>query len=142
MYAHLRRLNPCIRGEDAGQLFLTFENGATAIWDASRYNETEAAMPRFTFGHLRIDAVNGHLTLDTESNLRVKVLGEAAYNLDYVREQKNFAGDCVYNLQRHFTDCMLSGAAFESNGFDYLATIKVVDAVYHSATTSQAVRLG
>ena len=77
VFAHLRRLNPCIRGEDAGQLFLAFENGATAIWDANRYNETEAALPRFTFGHLRIDALNGHLTLDTESNLRVKVLGEA-----------------------------------------------------------------
>jgi predicted dehydrogenase len=142
VFAHLRRLNPCIRGEDAGQLFLAFETGTTAIWDASRYNETEAAAPRFTFGHLRIDAVNGHLTLDTEANLRVKLLGGAAYNLDYVREQKNFAGDCVYNLQRHFTDCMLSGAEFESNGFDYLATIKVVDAVYQSASSSQAVQLG
>ena len=60
-----RRLNPVIRGEDAGQLLLTFEYGATAIWDANRYNEVEADSPRFTFGELRIDATAGHLTMDT-----------------------------------------------------------------------------
>src|SRR5436309_12330881 len=48
--AHLRRLNPAIRGEDAGQLFLRFESGDTAICDASWYNETESPNPRYTFG--------------------------------------------------------------------------------------------
>lgn len=141
VYAHVRRLNPVIRGEDAGQLLLTFAGGATAIWDANRYNEVEAASPRFTFGHLRIDATNGHITMDTESNLRLKVLGRPAYDVDYPREQKNFAGDCVYNLQRHFVDCMLSSAEFESSGRDYLNTIRVVDAAYESAATSQVVGL-
>src|SRR5437016_8547560 len=42
VYSHLRRLNPAIRGEDAGLLLLRFESGATAIWDANRYNETES----------------------------------------------------------------------------------------------------
>jgi hypothetical protein len=36
---------------------------------------------------------------------------------------------------------MRSGAEFESNGGDYLKTVRVVDAVYESARTSQAVRL-
>ena len=48
-----------IRGEDAGQLFLKFESGATAIWDANRYNETEARNPRYTFGELRVDGTGG-----------------------------------------------------------------------------------
>ncbi len=75
VYAQLRRLNPVIRGEDAGQLLLTFESGATAIWDANRYNEVEAESPRFTFGQLRIDATLGHLTMDTEANMSIKPLG-------------------------------------------------------------------
>ena len=50
VFASLRRLNPVIGGEDAGQLLLTFASGATAIWDANRYNEIESASPRFTFG--------------------------------------------------------------------------------------------
>ena len=45
VYANLRRLNPVIRGEDTGQVFLRFESGATAIWDANRYNEVESPRP-------------------------------------------------------------------------------------------------
>ncbi|MGH9374183.1 MAG: Gfo/Idh/MocA family protein, partial [Vicinamibacterales bacterium] len=98
VFASLRRLNPAIKGEDAGYLALRFVSGATAIWDANRYNEVEAESPRFTFGHMRIDGTAGHLVLDTDSNLRVKRLGEPAYDVAYSRERKNFAGDCVYFL--------------------------------------------
>ena len=107
--AETKQLNPAIRGEDAGQVLLKFRNGSTAIWDASRYNESEADNPRFTFGELRIDGTRGHLTMDVDSTIRVKRLGQPAVELDYPRERKNFAGDCVFFLQRHFVDCMLSG---------------------------------
>jgi D-apiose dehydrogenase len=142
VYAQLRRLNPAIRGEDAGQLLLTFESGATAVWDANRYNEVEAESPRYTFGQLRVDASGGHLTMDTESRMRLKPLGEPGRDVEYARDRKGFAGDCVYRLQRHFVDCMRSGAPFESNGRDYLKTIAVVEAVYESAARSEAVRVG
>lgn len=135
VYAHLRRLNSVIRGEDTGQLFLGFESGATAIWDANRYNETEAPNPRFTFGELRVDGTGGHLTLDSEANIRVKQLGEPGWNLDYPRENRNFSGDCVYALQRHFVDCMLSGREFESSGREYLKTLEVVFAAYASSAS-------
>jgi D-apiose dehydrogenase len=135
VYAHLRRLNPVIRGEDAGQLFLRFESGATAIWDANRYNETEAPNPRFTFGEIRVDGTGGHLTMDSEANIRVKKLGEPAWNSEYARENCNFAGDCVYALQRHFVDCMLSGREFESSGREYLKTLEVVFAAYASSSS-------
>jgi len=141
VYARLRRLNPVIRGEDAGELLLTFESGATAIWDANRYNEVEAESPRYTFGQLRIDATRGHLTMDPESNIRLKPLGQPGRDLNYVRDKRNFAGDCVYHLQRHFVDCMRSGASFESTGQDYLKTIEVVEAAYESAARSEVVHL-
>jgi predicted dehydrogenase len=141
VYAHLRRLNPVIRGEEAGQVFFRFASGATAIWDGNRYNEVEAASPRYTFGQMRIDAMGGHITLDSEANLRVKGLGEAGYDIAYTHRNINFAGDCVYALQRHFVDCMLSGAGFEASGEDYLKTLEVVEAVYESARLMQAVRL-
>jgi D-apiose dehydrogenase len=140
-FAQLRRLNPVISGEDAGQLMFTFASGATAIWDANRYNESEAEHPRYTFGSLRIDASRGHLTMDTSATIRIKPLGEPARNLDYPRANVNFAGDCVYFLQRHFVDCMSSGREFESNGLDYLKTIEVVEAAYESAQRGQAIQL-
>ena len=139
--AETKRLNPVIRGEDAGQLLLKFQNGATAFWDANRYNESEAESPRFTFGELRIDGTAGHLTMDTTSTIRVKRLGQPATELDYPRERKNFAGDCVYFLQRHFVDSMLSGEEFESSGRDYLKNVRIVDAAYESARTGNSVRV-
>jgi predicted dehydrogenase len=141
VFASLRRLNPVIKGEDAGQLFLTFATGATAIWDANRYNEGEAASPRYTFGHLRVDAMGGHLTMEADSNIRVKRLGEPPVEHPYVRENVNFAGDCVYALQRHFVDCLLSGREFESSGEDYLETVRVVEAAYDSASRRDHVRI-
>ena len=141
VHAHLRRLNPAIRGEDAGQLFLRFAGGATAVWDANRYNETEAASPRYTFGEMRIDGTGGHLTLDASGTIRIKPLGEPARELDYPHEDRGFAGDCVYAVQRHFVDCLRSGAPFESHGHDYLKTIEVVEAAYESARLSEVVRV-
>jgi predicted dehydrogenase len=141
VYANLRRLNPVIRGEETGQVFFHFESGATAIWDANRYNETESPSPRFTFGELRIDAMKGHLTMDTESNLRIKRLGEPGRDVDYHRTNVNFAGDCVCAVQRHFVDCFLSDTEFESNGEDYLKTLRVAEAIYESAQSRKAVKL-
>ena len=141
VFAKLRRLNPVIRGEDAGQILLSFESGATAIIDANRYNEAETPNPRYTFGELRLDGTRGHLAMDADSSMRIKPLGEAASSVDYQRENLNFAGDCVYQLQRHFTDRMLDGRSFESTGEDYLGTLAVVDAVYASAASGEAVRL-
>jgi predicted dehydrogenase len=78
--------------------------------------------------------------MDSTSAIRIKPLGEAARDLEYARADVNFAGDCVYFLQRHFVDCMRSGDDFESTGFDYLKTIEVVEAAYESAASKQAVR--
>jgi len=141
VYANLRRLNPVIKGEETGQIFFRFASGATAIWDANRYNEVESPSPRYTFGELRIDAMQGHLTMDTEANIRIKRLGEPGVDVDYPHENRNFAGDCVYATQRHFVDCFLSGAEFESSGDDYLRTLHVVEAIYKSAVERTSVSL-
>ena len=141
VYAKLRQLNPVIRGEDAGLLLFQFASGATALLDANRFNEPETDNPRFTFGELRLDGTGGHVAMEADSSLRVKPLGGPLQPVEYEREDRGFAGDCVYNLQRHFVDCMLSGDAFESRGEDYLKTLAVVDAAYDSAASGKAVRL-
>ena len=141
VYAKLRQLNPVIRGEDAGLLLFQFASGATALLDANRFNEPEAVNPRYTFGELRLDGTGGHLAMEADSSMRIKPLGGPLQPVEYEREDRGFAGDCVYNLQRHFVDCMLSGDAFESRGEDYLKTLSVVDAAYESAASGKAVRL-
>ncbi len=141
VYARLQQRNPVIKGEDAGQLICGFASGATAILDASRYNEAETADPRYTFGTVRLDGSKGHLELNTEGGITLKRLGEAPRLVDYVHERRDFAGDCVYHLQRHFTDCLLSGAPFESTGEDYLKTVALVEAAYRSHHSGQVEKL-
>jgi predicted dehydrogenase len=85
--------------------------------------------------------MKGHLTMDTESNIRLKPLGDREYDVDYQRANVGFAGDCVYPTQRHFIDCLLNGKEFETSGPEYLKTLAVVEAVYRSAETRQPVRV-
>jgi predicted dehydrogenase len=79
--------------------------------------------------------------MDTDSNIQIKHLGSATTDVSYERENRNFAGDCVYFLQQHFLESLRSGRAFESNGADYLETIRVVEAVYESAAIGSVVTL-
>ena len=76
------------------------------------------------------------------STIRVKRLGQPVVELDYPRQRQNFAGDCVFFLQRHFVDCMLSGQEFESSGADYLKNVHIVEAAYESSRTGNSVRVG
>jgi len=141
VYARLQRRNRAIAGEDAGQVVCGFASGATALWDASRYNESEATDPRYTFGTVRLDGSKGHLELDPEGHLTLKLLGQPSHHLDYPHNRLGFGGDSVYALQRHFVERMADGAPFESTGEDYLKTIALVGACYRSQESGQVEHL-
>jgi predicted dehydrogenase len=141
VYTRFQKRNPAILGEDAAQIICGFATGATAILDASRYNESDAADPRYTFGLVRLDGRKGHVELDLAGNLTLKLLGQPTRRLDYPHTREGFAGDCVYALQRHFVDCMASGAPFENTGEDYLKSTALMEACYRSQATNQVVTL-
>jgi len=141
IYSQLNKRNPDIAGEDAGIITATFESGATALLDASRYNESDAADARYTFGTVRVDGSRGHIELDLEGGLTFKPLGQPALAMEYEHNRQGFAGDCVYALQRRFTDCMLNNEPFESTGEDYLKTIALVEACYESNEKGQVVKI-
>jgi len=141
LYARLARRNPIIKGEDAGIVVCNFLNGATATLDANRYNEADTDDARYTFGAMRFDGSKGHLELSLDGTLVFKPLGETPLKIEYTHEHRGFAGDCVFNVQRHFVDCMLSGEPFESTGEDYLKTLKLVEAAYQSNDANQVVRI-
>jgi len=52
-----------------------------------------------------------------------------------------FSGDCVYNTQRHFTDCLITGGEFETNGREYLKSLAVQEAVYESAASNMYIKM-
>lgn len=138
-YAVLRRLNPVIAGEDTGLVTFRFANGATGIWDANRYNESNFEDPRYTFGEFLVEGSGGSIRLYSDGRLTIQPLGECEQDHDYKHERRGFGGDCVYLTQRHFIDCLRSGDEFETSGDEYLKTLAVQEATYLSAARNQPV---
>ena len=93
VYAQLRRLNAVIAGEDSAQVILGFKNGASALLDANRYNELDTeAPPRYTFGSMRVDASKASVMLHPDGRLRIKPLGQPAYDHPYTHEDRGLGG--------------------------------------------------
>jgi len=133
VYAVLKRLNPVIAGEDFGVVVFEFESGATGLWDANRYNESNCPNPRYTFGEFLVDANGGSIRLYNDGRLTIQPLGRPEQEHAYPHENRAFSGDCCYTTQRHFIDRLIDGGHFETNGPSYLRTLVVQDAVYRSA---------
>lgn len=133
VYSDLRKLNPNIAGEDCGLLIFNFKNGARGIWDANRFNESNHPNARYTFGAMLLEGNEGAIQLYNNGRITLQRLGEVEQDVPYHHEDKNFAGDCVHALQRHFVNCFLRGIPFENNGSDYLRNLLVQEAVYESA---------
>jgi predicted dehydrogenase len=136
VFAHLKKLNPVIAGEDFALVNFEFaESDMLAIWDANRYNEPNYPNPRLTFGEFQVDGQKGTIRLYSDGKITIQKLGKPEQEHRYKMEAINFAGDCVYNTQRHFIDCLNSGEPFETNGYDYLKSLQVQEAVYLSSQT-------
>jgi len=139
VYCVARRLNDAIRGEDAVQLFVRFASGATATWDANRFNESKSSDPRYTFGMFLVEGDEGSIWVDEDGEITFARLGETPAKHDYEPSRIGFAGDCVLPTQQHFIDCLRSGNPFETNGDDYLRNLHIVEAAYQSAEANRPI---
>jgi predicted dehydrogenase len=139
VYATLRQRNPAIAGEDAGILVLEFDDGSTALWDASRYHESLTDDPRYTFGEFLIEGERGALRLAEDGGLLVHRLGQPPVEHPYAHPRRGFAGDCCHAAIQHFISHLRDHRPFETEGREYLNTILVQEAVYRSASSGSAV---
>jgi predicted dehydrogenase len=142
VFAHLRQLNPAIKGEDAGYVVFTFASGAAGLFDGNRLLDFPATDPRLTMGELLIEGTEGALRLDGEGRLWRRRRGGAEIEHVYHWENRGFGGDCVFALQRHVLAHLVDGAPLENGGRDYLANLEVEAAVYRSAESGGFVSLG
>lgn len=136
VFASLRRLNPVIKGEDAGMLFFEFESGGQALWDANRFNESNSQDARYTFGEFLVEGDGGSIRLYNDGRLTVQKLGDIERDHEYKHERVGFAGDCVYATQEHFVQQLKAGGIFETGAESYIKTLAVQEAIYRSAETS------
>ncbi len=143
VYASLARLNPIIAGEDAGVILFDFPGGARALFDGNRLADHPAANRRLTMGEMLIEGSNATLRLDGDGGLFLRKHGsnEESEHV-YAWENRGFAGDSVYALQRHVTDHLRGNGPVMNSGRDYLANLRIEEAIYRSDAQGQRLALG
>lgn len=141
VFARLRRLNPAIRGEDAGTVLLDFASGASGLFDGNRLVDFAADNPRLTMGEMLLEGSQATLRLDGFGALWLKPHGKPERRHGYDWQRQGYGGDCVHALQRHVVDHLRHGAALENTGAAYLRNLEIEEAVYRSAETGRRVTL-
>ena len=138
VYADLRKLNPVIAGEDAGIVLMDHDSGVRTIFDGNRHLDHAADNPRMTLGEGEIEGTEGTLRLLGDGAVTLRSFGDKEEKVILeAHDWPGFAGDCVYNLQKHAVDALLSGTRPENLAADYLSVIEVEDKIYHSAELGQ-----
>jgi predicted dehydrogenase len=133
VYARLARLNPVLAGEDAGLLLFDFPGGARAVFDGNRLADHRAQNRRLTMGDMLIEGSAASLRLDGDGRLFLRPQGsddETEHRYDW--QDRGFGGDCVYALQRHVIDHLRGAGPLENAARDYLANLRIEEAVYRS----------
>jgi predicted dehydrogenase len=142
VYACLRRMNPAIAGEDAGYIVFEFEGGARGLFDGNRLNDHVVADPRRTMGEMWLERAAGVLRLDGEARLWWKPHHEPEVEHRYDRgPEASFGGGACQALQAHVVSHLLGQSAIENSGRDYLANLRVQEAVYRSNEEGRKVGL-
>jgi len=142
VYADLYRLNPGISGEDAGVFMLEFADNVRAVFDGNRLADHPAQNRRLTMGEMLIETARWTFKLDGDGRLWQRSHGNNLWQkIGLGFSDKNFAGDCVFNLQQHVLDCIYNRRLPENHGLDYLRNLEIQQAVYQSSLQGRKIRL-
>lgn len=132
VHGRIRRINPVIVGEDQVLLTMIHTSELCGLIDGHRFTDTEPIGP--VMGELGVDGDAGALVVDPAGNVRLgsRIVWQNSVTTGY-------RGDSVLGTQRHFIDCLRSGTKFESEGREYLKTVRVVEAAYESVEQKREV---
>jgi predicted dehydrogenase len=141
VYADLRRLNPVIRGEDAGYFIFDYPDGVRALFDGNRLLDHAAENCRTTLGEALVEGTKGTLTLMGDGSVRLRHFGDRMETtLLAAQAWQGFGGDCVKNLISHVVDGILDGKPLENEARDYLKVIAIEQALYDSDRLGTKIR--
>ena len=142
VYARLRKINPVIAGEDAGYIVFEFDGGGTGLFDGNRLNDHVAANPRRTMGEMWLEGSGGVLRLDGEARLWWKPHQQPEVEHRYDSGPTDtFGGGACEWLQRHVVRHFLEGRPLENTAREYLANLRVQEAVYRSSSEGKRIEL-
>lgn len=141
VYADIRKINPAIKGEDAGYFILDFPGGKRALFDANRLLDHAADNCRTTLGEAIVEGTAGTASLDGDGRVWFRAFKSATAKLHLDRaDWAGFAGDCVAALNRHVIAAIRHGCTLENTAREYLKVIEIENAIYRAAETGQKVR--
>jgi predicted dehydrogenase len=133
VYAHLRRINPVIAGEDAGFIHFEFAGGLTGSFDGNRLNDHVADNPRRTMGEMWLEGERGILRLDGNAQLYFKPHQGTEKLLSYDSgSEVQFGGGACQLLQQHVVSQLRSGLPPENTARQNLRNLQIQEAVYAS----------
>ena len=134
VYADLRRLNPVIKGEDAGYVIFDFPNNVRAVYDGNRHLDHDSENCRLTFGEALVEGTSGTLSLSGDGTVTLRRFGLTESQVILApQDWPGFAGDSVYALQQHVVKGILDNREFENTAEDYLRVMEIEEAIYRSA---------
>ncbi|WP_179380568.1 Gfo/Idh/MocA family protein [Jannaschia marina] len=134
VYADLRRLNPAIRGEDAGHVIFDYGTGMRAVLDGNRLLDFDTDDTRRTFGEALLEGEDGAITLTGDGAVRLRAHGSReTEELLAPRDWPNFAGDCVHALQAHVVAALRGKGVFENPARAYLRVMQLSELTYASS---------
>jgi predicted dehydrogenase len=135
----IARVNPAIAGEDLVFILAGYEGPLRGVIDGNRCSPLDE--PGDAMGNLRIDGTRGSLWLSASGRIQIEERGGVRIEHEWAIPATGYRGDSCYLAQRHFIDCLKSGAGFESHGQDYLRTLELVEACYESAQSGTRIAI-
>lgn len=136
VYADLRRLNPAIKGEDAGLLIMDHTSGAKSVFDGNRLSDHETDQPRRTMGEFELEGEGGALRIAGDGRVTFRPFGtqdRIALDITAPVDDTRFGGGCVEALCHHVAEAVQSGRPPENLAAEYLDILRIEAAVYAAA---------
>ena len=140
-----QRANPRVKGEDVATLLLRHTGGATSVVDMSFYTHTRPQpFPQTT---LEIDATEGSIRITEGFRMKVSQ-AETILETDVEPKLQSWMArpwhdvqTSVVNIQRHWMECLTTGASPATSGRDNRRTLELGLLSYDAAAHSQTIRL-
>ena len=139
VYCLNRRVNPVLVGEDLSLIVATFQSGVPGLIDGNRISGPVPAP--IAMNTLTVEGERGMLRMTADGRLWITDYGQPEQPHAFTIPTEGYRGDSVRATQQHLIDSLRSGQPSESDGRDYLNTVRAVFGCYESAQTGQAVRL-
>ena len=142
VYARLRKINPVIKGEDAGLIIFEFASGAQGLFDGNRLNDHSASNPRRTMGEMWLEGSKGVLRLDGDAQLWFKPHHEKEVRHIYASgDLTTFGGGACAALQQSAITAITHHTEPENSATAYLRNVKIQEAIYTSHAQGQRVAI-